>query len=103
MSHQPHEAIVHHAHASSSTYIKLAVALGIITLAEVGTYYLTGLSVYMIITALVILSALKFFFVVSYYMHLKYDARLLTGIFVWGLFVASSIILAMMLMYHAFL
>lgn len=103
MSHQPGESIVVHAHPSASTYIKLAVVLGIITMAEVVTYYLTGFSVYLIVTALIILSALKFYFVVSYYMHLKYDARLLTGIFVWGLFVATSIILAMMLLYHAFL
>ncbi|HET7036668.1 MAG TPA: cytochrome C oxidase subunit IV family protein [Thermomicrobiaceae bacterium] len=103
MSHQPGESVIDHAHPGASTYIKLAVVLGIITMAEVITYYLTGLSVYLIVTALIILSALKFIFVVSYYMHLKYDARLLTGIFVWGLFVATSIILAMMLLYHAYL
>lgn len=102
MAEHPHEAVVHHGHPGASTYVKLAVVLGVITLLEVGTYYIGGVDQYILILALIVLSAIKFALVVGYYMHLKFDGRVLTGIFVWGLFVAASVILAMMLMNAAF-
>jgi cytochrome c oxidase subunit 4 len=102
MSHQPNESVVHHSHPGAATYIKLAVVLGVITMLEVVTYYIHSVSQYILIGALIILSTIKFALVVGYYMHLKYDSRLLTAVFVWGLFVAVSIILAMMLLHSAF-
>ena len=92
---------VEHAQPSSGTYIRVAVFLGVITAIEVATYYIEALQG-IIIPVLLVLSAIKFAGVVMYYMHLKFDSRLLTGIFAWGMFIAASIMLALMALYSAF-
>lgn len=93
--HQEPGTVVSHAHPGAATYIKLAVILGIITLIEVATYYIDAPDS-VLIAALIVLSAVKFALVIMYYMHLKFDSRILSGVFLWGLFVATSIIIAMM-------
>lgn len=95
-----HGTSVSHSHPGAATYIKLAVILGIITLIEVALYYIT-LNDTLMITMLLILSAIKFALVVAYYMHLKFDSRLLSGVFLWGLFIAGSVIITMMVLTYA--
>lgn len=90
---------VHHAHPDASTYVKIAVILGVITVVEVALHYLP-LSYAIVVPALLVLTIAKFAGVVMYYMHLKYDARLLSGLFLWGMFVATSIIIAVLAMYQ---
>jgi cytochrome c oxidase subunit 4 len=51
---------------------------------------------------LILFAIVKFVLVVAYYMHLKYDARLLTGIFTWGMVIALSIFMAMAAIYHIY-
>ena len=92
---------VEHAQPGARTYVEVAIFLGVITAIEVATYYIEALQG-IIIPVLLVLSAIKFAGVVMYYMHLKFDSRLLTGIFGWGLFVAASIMLALMALYSAF-
>jgi cytochrome c oxidase subunit 4 len=107
MSSEPHANPVHagaitsHTHPGAMTYIKLAVVLGIITLLEVATYYIHAAE-YVLTLALIVLSAIKFALVVMYYMHLKFDSRFLSGVFVWGIFIAASIMIAMIALYTAF-
>lgn len=90
-----------HGHPGAATYVRLAVILAIITMAEVATYYVDALES-VLIPILIVLSIAKFALVAMYYMHLKFDARLLSGIFLWGLFVGLSITLAMMALHSAF-
>ena len=52
---------------------------------------------------LVLLSGAKFALVVMFYMHLKYDARLFSGLFVGGLALAISVSFALMALLHFFL
>jgi cytochrome c oxidase subunit 4 len=88
--------VSHHAHElpSPSTYIKLAVVLGIFTIVETATYYI-HISELIITLALVVFMTCKFVIVVGYYMHLKFESRLLLGIFAGGMAVALAIMLAM--------
>jgi cytochrome c oxidase subunit 4 len=46
--------------------------------------------------------AVKFSLVAMFFMHLRYDGRILTGILAWGLFIAVSITLALMAVFGKF-
>ncbi len=90
-----------HAYPEPSTYVKLALFLAVFTMIEVGTYYLNA-PVLLITLVLIALMAVKFVLVVGYYMHLKFDSRILTGVFAAGLTVALSIMLVMVALFHNF-
>lgn len=87
-------------HPGPLTYVKVAVVLAIVTVIEVATYYLVNYLHGTIVPILLVLSAAKFVLVVGFYMHLKFDAPLLRGIFGWGLTVAIGITLAMLALYQ---
>src|ERR687886_1331470 len=87
-----------HAHPGAKTYVIIGVVLAIITLAEV--FFYTQESVRAILVPLLLaLSASKFVLVVGFYMHLKFDHPLFTGVFGFGLMVAGSIITALMFLF----
>jgi len=90
-----------HSYPEPSTYVKLAVFLAIFTMIEVATYYVNA-PVLLITLVLLFLMAVKFILVVGYYMHLKFDARLLTLIFAGGLSVGLSVMLVMIALYGNF-
>lgn len=84
-------------HPGDRTYIWVAIFLAAITAIEVVIYYIEALDA-ILVPALVILSAVKFATVVGYFMHLKFDGKLLTVIFASGLIVALAVYVAMDLM-----
>ena len=87
-----------HAHPGAKTYVIVGVILAIITVAEV--FFYTQESVRAILVPLLLaLSASKFVLVVGFYMHLKFDHPLFTGVFGFGLMVAGSIITALMFLF----
>ncbi len=98
---QAHQAIAiaaEHHHPGPGQYILVASVLAAITACEVGVYYVHGLGGLM--TAILLaLSATKFALVALFYMHLKFDSRLFTFLFVGGLAVAASILLALLALF----
>jgi cytochrome c oxidase subunit IV len=84
----------HGEHASVATYIKVALVLVAITALEVGAIYIRALTPVLIPTLLV-LSVAKFSLVVLFFMHLRYDTRTLSFIFVGPLLVALAVFLAL--------
>tara|TARA_Y100000996_G_scaffold399061_1_gene367726 strand:+ start:1037 stop:1393 length:357 start_codon:yes stop_codon:yes gene_type:complete len=92
---------VHSGHPTSLQYFKVAMVLVVITAIEVGIFYLEFLG-YWIIPILFVLSAGKFALVAMYYMHLKFDNKLFTLMFISGFIVASGVILALMGLFGAF-
>ena len=90
---------VHTGHPTPATYFKVAVTLTLITLLEVGIFYVTGLG-YGIIPILVILSGVKFVLVAMFYMHLRYDAELFTQFFVGGLALAGAVVITLMALFR---
>jgi len=79
-----------HAHPGAMEYLKIGVVLAIVTAIEVGLYYI-DMSHDLLVAVLMVLSALKFSLVVLWFMHLKFDNRLLSQFFVGGFLLALTV------------
>ena len=79
-----------HAHPGPREYVRVALILAAVTAVEVGLYYtdLTGL---VLVSMLVGLAFIKFGMVAAYFMHLKFDGRLLRQLFITGIVLALSV------------
>jgi len=100
MSH-PAEAHAHpeeHAHPTPGTYAKIAVTLVILTALEVAVYYVESIRTYLV-PILIVLMAVKFALVAMFYMHLKQDSKLFSGLFVFPIIIAVVIIGALILLF----
>ena len=100
-----------HAHPRAAVYAKVGLVLFVLTALEVGLYEITygehagSLSSAIkpfFVPMLLLLSAAKFALVGMFYMHLKQDSKLFTGIFVFPLIIATIIIVSLMILmaYH---
>jgi cytochrome c oxidase subunit 4 len=100
-----------HSHPRAAVYAKVGLVLFVLTALEVGLYEITygehaGSSASAIqpffVPLLLLLSAFKFALVAMYYMHLKQDSKLFSGIFVFPLTIAAVIIVGLMILmaYH---
>ena len=90
-------------HATVKTYIQVAIALALITGVEVTTLYVPGIPNPVLVISLLVMSAVKFYLVVGFFMHLKYDHQIMRALFVGPLIIAVAIILAVMALFSAFL
>src|SRR5215831_18732440 len=84
-----------HAHPGARQYLGIAAVLTIITAIEVAVFYIPAMHSMMVPTLLT-LSALKFALVAMFYMHLKFDHRLFSWLFVVPMGIAAAVILALM-------
>ena len=78
------------AHPTPMTYFKVAMVLAFVTSVEVAVFYVDALKPAFLLIFLV-LSLFKFSLVVMFYMHLKFDHRLFSGVFVGGLVLAVAV------------
>jgi cytochrome c oxidase subunit 4 len=92
---------VHTGHPTPATYFKVAMILTVITAVEVGIFYLDFLG-YGIIPILTLLSTSKFILVAMYYMHLKFDSIIFSTLFVAGLILAATVVLALLALFSFF-
>jgi cytochrome c oxidase subunit IV len=98
-------------HPSAALYAKVGLVLFILTALEVGLYEITygehagslapAIKPFFV-PMLLLMSAAKFALVAMFYMHLKQDSKLFTGLFVFPLTIAAVIIVGLMLLmaYH---
>ncbi len=102
-----------HGHPTPGVYAKVGFILFVLTALEVALYEITyGSSAgvagdlrSIFVPLLLTLSAAKFALVAAFYMHLKQDSRLLSGLFVFPLIIATIIVLSLgilMAYHHAF-
>ena len=106
-SHEPHHSNVDHQsmgmvkeHPTWSTYWKVALILTLITGVEVWIYYIPSfVASRAFVPALLIMSAVKFFTVVAFYMHLRYDHKLFRVLFTGPLIIAMTTIVALMFLF----
>ncbi len=84
--------------ATDRQYIVVALILAVITAAEVSVSYLDIGPVFL--PALLIMMAAKFITVVSYFMHLKFDAPILRKVFYAGLITALAVYLVALSTFH---
>jgi cytochrome c oxidase subunit IV len=82
-------------------YIKVAVALVLITGLEIAASYSSWLGK-AVVWLLLIMMAIKFFTVVLYFMHVKFDAKIFGRLFYAGLFLAIGVYVAALCTFHYF-
>ncbi|AHF93557.1 cytochrome C oxidase subunit IV [Opitutaceae bacterium TAV5] len=84
------------AHGSSKfqKFVNIAMILAAITGVEIVLIYLP-FAKWLILTALGVLSAVKFLFVIFYFMHLKWDKMFCTILFFIGLLLAGGTVAAL--------
>jgi cytochrome c oxidase subunit 4 len=97
-----------HAHAgpSDKLLIQIAGILAVVTAIEVAWSYLPwpDETVWFVaeVAGLFIMMAFKFYVVAAYFMHLKWDKKLLTSLFYGGLILAVSVYLAVLFAFRFF-
>lgn len=81
-----------HSHPGPRQYVLIAVVLVILTGVEVAVSYLDGhINSNVIIVALAVMAAVKFFLVAAWYMHMKQDSSLFRRMFVGGIILACAV------------
>ena len=93
---QPHP--VEHPHPTAGTYIRVAVILTLLTVIEVGVFYVPAFHP-VLAPVLLSLSAVKFAIVVMFYMHLKMDSKFFTFLFGGPLLLAGAVMLGLMFLF----
>ncbi len=94
-----HDLDAHPVHGTR-TYWLIGLYLFILTALEIGCYFFEeqiGAAATPVILAL---SAAKFILVVMFYMHLKYDSRMFTGVFLFPMALATLVIVSLIILYH---
>lgn len=87
---------LHEHHPSDGLYWKVGAILGVLTLLEVSTYFITDdpyshdLKPFLI-GGLLVLMVAKFITIIGYFMHLKFDNKLFRNVFVSGLVLAVGV------------
>ena len=81
-------------------YVEIAMLLAVITGLELVTVYLPFMK-WLLVSALVILSTVKFMFVIFYFMHLRWDKAFCTILFFIGLILAGGTMWALLKLFGA--
>jgi cytochrome c oxidase subunit IV len=96
--------IAHDAHGHDVSkfqiYVQIAMLLAVITGVEIVTVYLPFMK-WILITTLVVLSAVKFLFVIFFFMHLRWDKPFCTILFFIGLVLAGGTAWALLQIFSA--
>jgi cytochrome c oxidase subunit IV len=80
----------HSNHPGVAEYVQIGIILAVLTAIEVGLFFVDaprGLTV----SALLFLTAVKFFLVVAWFMHLRFDNRLFRRLMLVGLALAGAV------------
>ena len=90
-----------HSHPGPKEYVIIGIILAVITAIEVGVFYLELSSLAMTLILLG-LSAAKFYLVVMYFMHLKFDDNRFLMIFVAPMVIMVSIMFVLLAVFLKF-
>ena len=82
-------------------YVQVAVALAIITGLEVWASYTDWLGA-AFLPILLVLMVVKFFSVVLFFMHLRFDSKIFSALFYAGLFLAVGVYMVALFTFHFF-
>ena len=85
-------------HPGWQTYVVIGLILTIITAVEVAVFYIPAMHSYMA-PVLLTLSAVKFIMVVMFYMHLKFDSKLFSTVFVAPLILAITVVISLFILF----
>jgi cytochrome c oxidase subunit 4 len=96
-----------HAHPGPALYLRVALILFVMTALEVLAFEVSHRAAWplhdlvqpLLNEILIILSAAKFALVAMFYMHLKQDSKVFSGLFVFPLIIAAIVIVALLLLF----
>jgi len=95
-----------HAYPKDRLYVKIAIVLAVLTALEVGVHSFPDLfggpGSFGYVVALLITMFAKFWAVAYFFMHLKWDNKLLSRVFYVGFILAVLVYFAVMLMFRLF-
>ena len=94
-----HEQHAEEHHPGPRVYIIIGLILGILTLVEVGAFYINATPA-LVVAILLTLSFAKFAIVVGYFMHLKFDDIRFLYMFVFPFVVMVSIMIALLALFE---
>jgi cytochrome c oxidase subunit 4 len=97
-AHETHDAA--HAHPSDFTYVKVALVLAVLTAIEVALSYVEIGGEKPTVALLLGLAVVKFYTVVMYFMHLKFDHPYFRRLFAIGLVLAAGCYIAYLATLH---
>lgn len=87
-----------HAHPTAGTYLRVAALLVILTVIEVGVFYVPAFQA-VLVPVLLLLSAIKFSLVAMFYMHLRSDSRYFSFLFGGPLLIATGMALGLLFLF----
>ncbi len=87
------------AHATTATYLRIAAILVMLTLIEVGVFYVPTFQA-LLVPILLVLSAIKFTLVVMFYMHLKFDNRFFAFLFGGPLLLGVAVVVSLLFIFY---
>src|SRR5436190_10057381 len=85
-------------HPTADVYLRVGAVLVILTVLEVGVFYVPAFRV-VLVPVLLVLSAAKFTLVVMFYMHLKDDNKFFTFLFGAPLVIAVGVMVALLFLF----
>lgn len=102
---QPQDVAAHpadaHKHTSDKLYIQIALVLAVLTGMEVAWPYIVDDGPILMFPLLTVM-AIKFVMIAAFFMHLRFDSKVLTRVFYAGLFLAVSVYIAALLTFRIF-
>jgi cytochrome c oxidase subunit IV len=101
-AHEAEHADEHHDdHASDTLYIQIALGLAVLTGMEVAWPYIVDDGPILMFPLLIVM-AIKFVIIAAFFMHLKFDSKILTRVFYSGLFLAVGVYIAALCTFRIF-
>ncbi len=98
MEHEMHHGAEEYPPSTIRQYVLTGVILTVITVVELFLSY-SSLPHGLMVSLLIGLSAVKFAIVVAIFMHLKFEDGLLTRLFMFGMVLASFVLLALVALF----
>jgi len=99
--HGPAELAEHapgeHSHPRPAFYVLVATILTVITAIEVAVFYIPALDP-VLVPVLLTLSTIKLTMVVMFYMHLRFDSRVFSGVFIAPLTLAVLVVISLIVL-----
>lgn len=89
-----------HPHPTDKSYVKIAIILAILTAAEIATYPAEDALGWTLVPILMVLMVIKFWYVAAFFMHLKFDTRMFSWVFVAGIVFAVGVYVVTLLTFH---
>ena len=90
----------HHDVSKFQIYVQIAMLLAVITGIEIALVYIP-FAKWILVTGLIVLSVVKFMFVIFYFMHLRWDKPFCTILFFIGLAIAGGTMWGLLALFAA--